>query len=73
MRTGRRTIIDVARMTGAQLEREARSIIDWLYQEDGGWPYGWDWPTFRAVYPAEYARYAKLKSEMRRRDPLVNG
>lgn len=38
--------------TDAQLRRIYRKLYSQLYTGD---PYGWDWPTLRAVYPTKAA------------------
>ncbi len=60
---------DPASMTDDELKGAALDVRDYFADYSEGDPYGWDWPTMRAVFPELCARHDALVDEYWRRHP----
>lgn len=60
------------RESDADIEAAMTSIMDKFDNYDKySFPnYGWDWLTMQLIFPDDYARYVRLRNELRRRTEL---
>jgi len=56
-------IYDLSSFSPAQLMR----IYGRVFPDDSGYPYGWDWPTLRVVYPEKAAILKQIQAEIKKR------